>query len=97
MSEEEFKDFDCAYEVKIIIDCIKFLDRDCKYILKRPFKIKPIITEVLNNYVDFAQINNNFRTTKITSDIKFTKILRQIFKNVSRGVGQTRRWYLFGD
>lgn len=73
MSEEEFKEFDCAYEVKAILQYINILDRDCKYFLKRPAKISPQITDILNNYIEFAQLNNHFRNVKKTSDIKLPK------------------------
>lgn len=80
MSEEEFKEFDCAYEVNVILECIKFLDRDCKYFLNRPLKVKPIIVEILNEYADFAKINNNFRDIKITDDVKLPKFSQRFAK-----------------
>ena len=70
MSEEEFNDFDCTYEVKFTLDYIKNWNRDFKYFVGKPTKIEPFITEILTNYLEFAKINANFRNTKITSDIK---------------------------
>lgn len=73
LSEEELKDFDCSSEVKAIREYIQSFDRDCKYFLKHPAKIKPEIIEILNNYIEFAQINNNFIDVTKTSDIKIPK------------------------
>lgn len=80
MSEDEFKNFDCAYEVKAILEYIKILDRDCKYFLKRLAKIESSIAEILNNYVEFAQLNNNFRNVKTTADIKLPKFCDKFSK-----------------
>ena len=80
ISDEEFKDFDCAYEVKEILNYIKLLDRDCKYFLNRLAKIPTIIVEILENYVDFAELNNNFRKIKKTSDIKLPKFCDRFSK-----------------
>lgn len=84
MSEEEFKEFDCAYEVKAILEYIKILDRDCKYFLKRPVKISPQITDILNNYIEFAQLNNNFRNVKTTADIKLPKYCDKFSKMTNK-------------
>lgn len=80
LSEEELKDFDCASEVKAILEYIKTFDRDCKYFLKHPAKIKPEIISILNNYVEFAQINNNFIGITKTSDIKIPKTYENFSK-----------------
>lgn len=70
LSEREKSELDCAVEVKAIIEYIKNFDRDCKYFLKRPAKIPPIINEILDNYIEFASLNNNFINVKNTSGIK---------------------------
>lgn len=82
LSEEELKDFDCASEVKAILEYIKTFDRDCKYFLKHPAKIKSEITKILESYVEFAQINNNFIGVNKTSDIK-TPTTFAFFKKLS--------------
>lgn len=66
----ELKELDCATEAKAILEYIKSFDRDCKYFLGRSAKIAPVIKEILENYVEFAGINNNFIGVKTTNDIK---------------------------
>ena len=82
MSESELQDFDCAVEVKAILEYIESFNRDCKYFFQRPAKISPVIKEILENYIEFAQINNNFIGITNTSDIKLPKAL-DYFKNLS--------------
>ncbi len=70
LSEEELKDFDCAYEAKAILEYIKSFNRDCLFFLKKPSKISERIVKILENYVEFAKINNNFIGIKKTDEIK---------------------------
>lgn len=72
-SAEELKDWDCTCEVTAMLDYIKSFNRDCVYFLKRPFKISSKIVKILENYVEFAQINNNFIGMKKTDEIKLPK------------------------
>lgn len=75
LSEAEKKELDCASEAKAILHYIESLDRDCKYFLKRATKVTSIIKEILNSYIEFAQINNNFVDVYNTKDIKLPKVL----------------------
>lgn len=75
MTEEEKQNADCAFEVKSLLDFIKTFDRDCKYFLKHPAKIEAKTIEILESYIEFAQINNNFIETKLTSDVMIPKNL----------------------
>lgn len=90
MSDEEFKNFDCACEVKAILEYIKLLDRDCKYFLKRPIKISALVVEILNNYVDFAQLNNNFRDIKTTADVNLPKFCDRFSKMTNEQLDNLR-------
>lgn len=82
LSEQELKELDCATEVKAVLDYIQMFNRDCKYFLNRPAKISGVIVEILNSYVEFAQINNNFININETNDVKLPKIIEH-FKNLS--------------
>lgn len=75
MSEKEIQELDCALEAKAILKYIENFDRDCKYFLKRPAKIEPITKEILENYIEFAAINNNFAGVNSTNNIKLPKII----------------------
>lgn len=81
LSEEELQELDCAVETKAIIEYIKTFDKDCKYFLKRPMNIPPLIKEILNNYIEFTEINNNFINITNTDEIKLPKALEH-FKNL---------------
>lgn len=82
LSEDELKDLDCAIEAKSILDYIKSYDRDCRYFLKKPSKISDSIIKILNSYIEFAKINENFANTKLTSDVKIPKSIEH-FQNLS--------------
>lgn len=82
MSETEIQELDCSAEAKLILQYIQNFDKDCKYFLKRPAKISNFLTEVLNSYIDFAQLNNNFVNVNYTNDIKLPKALGH-FKDLS--------------
>ena len=78
LREEDLKDFDCAYEAKVMLEYIKTFNRDCKYFMDRPSKVAENLNEILEDYIDFAKINNNFigikRTDEIKIPVKFQKI-----------------------
>jgi hypothetical protein len=78
LGEEDLMDFDCAYEAKVMLEYIKTFNRDCKYFLGRSSKVAENFNEVLENYIDFAKINNNFvgikKTDQIKIPVKFQKI-----------------------
>lgn len=82
LSVEEQQELDCAIEAKAILQYLESFDRDCKFFLKRPAKFPSIIKDILKNYVEFAQINNNFLGVNKTDDIKLPKILEH-FNNFS--------------
>lgn len=82
MSEEELKELDCGAEAKLIIKYIESFDKDCKYFLKRPAKISDFIIDVLNSYIEFAQINENFIKVCRTNDVKLPQKLEH-FKDLS--------------
>lgn len=82
ISEEERAKFDCAEEVKIVLNFIKNLDRDFVYLLKRHSKVSKFTREILENYVEFAQQNENFIDTKNTNNIKTPKGVEH-FKDLS--------------
>lgn len=73
LNETQQQELDCASEVKAILEYIKSFDRDCKYFINRGAKITSEIKEILENYIEFASINNNFISTKKTNDIKIPK------------------------
>lgn len=73
LNAAELKELDCASEAKAILEYIKSFERDCKYFLSRSARITPQIIEILENYIEFARINNNFIGVKTTSDIKIPK------------------------
>lgn len=70
LTEDEFNQLDCACEVKATLEYIKSFERDCKYFLNRNSKLSPEITKILENYIEFASLNNNFRETLATDTIK---------------------------
>lgn len=82
LSAEEQKDLDCAIESKAMILYIESLNRDLKYFLNRPVKIPVFIEEILENYIEFASLNNNFIGTKTTDQIKLPKAVEH-FENLS--------------
>lgn len=84
LNEEELKELDCAIEAKSIIQYIESFNRDCKYFLNRSAKISDFILEILNSYIEFAQINENFVKTKKTNEVKIPKSIAH-FKNLSEG------------
>lgn len=73
MSKDEIEQLDCALEAKAILETIKNLDRDYKYFLKRSMKVENSVNEILENYIEFAQINNNFVNVNNTKDVKLPK------------------------
>lgn len=75
LSHAELQDLDCAAEAKFILQYIENFDRDCKYLLKRPCKVSPFLKEILNNYIEFAKLNNNFIKIKKTDEIKLPQNL----------------------
>ena len=80
LSAEAAKDLDCGEEAKIILEYIQSFDRDCKYFLKKPANISPRIPQILNNYIEFARLNNNFLTTKKTDEIKLPELVKTFEK-----------------
>lgn len=73
MSKEELAGLDCGAEAKIILQYIEGFDRDCKYFLNKPAKLHALVKEILENYIEFAQLNNNFINIKRTDEIKLPK------------------------
>lgn len=82
MSKKELQELDCSAEAKLILQYIQNFDKDCKYFLKRPAKISSFLVEVLNSYIEFAQINNNFVNVNYTKDIKLPKAMEH-FKDLT--------------
>lgn len=82
LSEEEKSELDCAADAKAALEYIKTFDRDCKYFLRRGMKIRPIIKEIYENYIEFAELNNQFVKTKTTADIKVPSAVAH-FKDLS--------------
>ncbi len=81
LSKQEVEELDCGEEAKIILQYIENLNRDCKYYLKRPARVQNFVSEILNSYIEFAQINENFVNVSNTGDIKLPKTLEH-FKNL---------------
>jgi len=82
LSEQEKQALDCAAEAKAALEYIKNFDRDCKYFLRRRMKIRPIIKEIYESYIEFAELNDNFVNTKTTADVKTPKAIAH-FKDLS--------------
>lgn len=82
LSESEKAELDCAVDAKAALDYIKNFERDCKYFLRRGMKIRPIIKEIYENYVEFAELNNQFINVRTTSDVKTPKAIAH-FKDLS--------------
>lgn len=82
LSEKELQEIDCGAEAKLILQYIESFDKDCKYFLKRPAKISPVLKEILENYIEFASLNNNFINTDKTDKIKLPKALEH-FKDLT--------------
>ena len=80
LDEEQKKELDCADEVKFMLEYINFFDRDCKYFLNKPAKISDSVIKILNGYVEFAQINNNFINITKTDEIKLPQSLSHFEK-----------------
>lgn len=83
LTEDEKKNIDCSVEVKSVLEYIESFDKDCKYFLKRSSKLSPFIKEVLNSYIEFAQINENFVNVRKTDDIKIPQSIKH-FENLSK-------------
>ena len=79
---QELEELDCCIETNFILDFIQAFDKDCKYYLKKPAKISPVIIEILKSYNEFAELNKHFVGVKKTSDIKLPKALGH-FKNLT--------------
>lgn len=90
LSDEAKKTLDCAEETKFSLQYIEFFDKDCKYYLKKPAKVSDFVKEILNNYNEFAQINNNFINVKMTSDIKLPKALAHFSKLTNEQLDELR-------
>jgi hypothetical protein len=75
LSEEELKNLDCAIEAKSILEFISYFERDCQYLLKRTSKLNPQIRKILEAYVEFAKLNNNFIGVNKTNQVKLPKEL----------------------
>ena len=73
LDSEEAKNLDCAEETKFTLKYIESFDKDCKYFLKRGAKVSDLIIEILKNYNEFTELNNNFINVRKTSDIKIPK------------------------
>lgn len=82
LSEAEKKDLDCAEDARAALEYVKAFDRDCKYFLRRGMKIRPMIKEIYENYIEFAELNNQFVETRTTSDVKVPKAVAH-FKDLS--------------
>lgn len=80
LSKEEQENLDCAFEVKNILAFIELFERDCKYYLKRSANVPQKISEILNSYVEFSEINKNFLKIKTTEDIKIPKSISHFSK-----------------
>src|SRR5574344_342104 len=76
LSKKEKELADSSVEPKKMLEMIESLDRDCKYFLKRPLNIDKNIKEILDAYIEFAQLNKNFVETKLTSDVKLPKFVK---------------------
>lgn len=83
LTDEEKKEINCTKEVRVVLDYIENFDRDCKYFLKRQSKISPSIKEILNSYIEFAQINENFINARKTDDIKVPQAIKH-FEGLSK-------------
>jgi len=83
LTEDERNNLDCAADAKAMIEYIQLLDRDCKYFLKRPAKVAIFIKEILEGYIEFAQINNNFIEVNNTNDVKTPKCVEH-FESLSK-------------
>jgi len=78
--EREAAQEDCGAESRLILEFIKDFDKDCRYFLKKPAKVPPFVLEVLNSYIEFAQINENFSKVNTTADVKLPKALSHFEK-----------------
>lgn len=82
LTDEEKKEIDCSKEVRAVLNYLESFDRDCKYFLKRQSKVSIFIKEILNSYIEFAQINENFVNIRKTDDIKVPQAVKH-FENLS--------------
>src|SRR5574344_198982 len=73
LSKEALQNLDCASEVKFALEYIKLLERDMKYYVGKSFKIDNIIPEILENYIEFNEINDNFKEIKFTNQVLLPK------------------------
>lgn len=78
LSKEVAAELDCAEEPKFILTYIENLNKDCKYLLKKPANVPELIIGILNSYIEFAEVNNNFIDVDKTSDIKLPKALSHL-------------------
>lgn len=63
-------DPDYVKEINFILDSIEKMDKASVFYLKRPLRIDKKIIEFYKDYMEFADLNNNFKETTKTSDIK---------------------------
>lgn len=82
LSPQELEAVDCGAESRFMLQYIEAFDKDCKYFLKRPAKVPPFTKEILENYIEFAKLNNNFINVDTTDKIKLPKALEH-FKDLS--------------
>ena len=75
MTKEDLDSLDCAVEAKFILKYINNFNRDFKYFLGRNSKVSDFITEILDSYIEFADINNNFVNLKTTNEINIPKVI----------------------
>lgn len=82
LGEKELEELDFSLEVRAILKYLQSFDRDCKYFLKKPSKVSPLIKEILESYIEFVSINDNFINIKRTDDVKIPQSIEH-FKNLS--------------
>lgn len=80
LTKEEQNELDCAIEAKTIQKYLQNFERDCKYFLNREPKVPATIKTILENYIEFATINDNFKNTSSTDDIKVTSVTKHFEK-----------------
>jgi len=78
LNEEEAGKVNVNQEIDFTKEFLIRIDKDYKYFLKKPLDIDKNISEILESYREFANINNNFLKTASTSDIKIPNSLKHI-------------------
>lgn len=70
LNEEEKAALNYAQEPEALLKLIAEFDRDCKYFLKKPFRLQKNVVEIIEAYKEFAEKNDSFKSVSVTGQVQ---------------------------